>query len=343
MNEDEIIAAALVIAQRRAAGVPTITVKELYKPYAVAKGGRRSWKIIEGKLRPILEAFGDRDAMSLRVSDTEDYRASRRLIEFPGGKGRTYSDLSINFELQWLKAILIWATRGGRIPHNPLASMKDAKCKKTRKTSPTEDEITLLLDAADTLMRAIVLLASDSGLRRDEARCLRWDWIDEPNRVINLPAWATKSQKDRTVPVTARTFEALKLMPRHLRSPFVFINPRSKLERPYDGATIDRWFKDIVDEAGIQAARGDGRVHIHDLRHSYARRAARAGVRVEIISLILGHATLQQTMVYLQTGDEDVIDALDTFEDGLRKSARRAPRNQDVGEGRISIPKEKST
>ena len=42
---------------------------------------------------------------------------------------------------------------------------------------------------------------------------------------------------------------------------------------------------DLVRAAGIVAAPGDGSVHYHDLRHSFARRAARAGVRIDTARL----------------------------------------------------------
>ncbi|HXJ32247.1 MAG TPA: tyrosine-type recombinase/integrase [Gemmatimonadales bacterium] len=339
MDDDEVLARALEIVRERAAGTrPSLTVSQLYEPYARAKAKVKSWPVIAGKLRPVLEWFGDRQCMSIRIADTEEYREHRRTYEYPGGKGRTLSDLTINFELQWLKCMFTWGVRGGRLAHNPLQAMKDAKVKKVRKTSPTEEEIGLLLARCDTVMRAFVLLAADSGLRRDEARLARWDWFNESERLVTLPAASTKSQKERRAPVTARTFAAIKLLPRHLRSPFIFCSPDRKDERPRGAEWFNDKFRDIVSAAGVKAAPGDGSVRIHDLRHAAARRMARAGVRVEVISRILGHATLQQTMVYLQTGDDDVIDALETFEDALRKPAKRATGIEDVGAGRIATP-----
>lgn len=339
MDGDELIARAFEELQRRAGAAATgLTVRQIYDAYEKVKCKGKSWPIVRGKLRPTVELFGARQATSLTIGETEDYRAARKLVAFPGGKGRTYQDQSINQELMWLKAILNWAVRGGRITHNPLALMKAAKAKKHRKTSPTEEEICRMLGHASTLMRAFILLAADSGMRRDEIRLCRWSWIDEGTRMLTLPAAATKSQRERRVPVTERTFAALAALPRHISSPFLFVNTNShSMVSPYNGATFDRWFHEIVDAAQVPAAVGDGRVHIHDLRHGYARRAARAGVRVEVIAMILGHANIQQTLAYLQTGDDDVIDALDVFEEGLRKPARSSKR-VDVGQGRFSSP-----
>lgn len=336
MDDDEILTRALEIVRERAAGSrPSLTVAELYEPYARAKAKVKSWRVIAGKLRPVLEWFGAHQCMAVRIADTEDYREHRRTFEWPGGKGRTLSDLTINFELQWLKCMFTWGVRGGRLAHNPLQAMRDAKAKKCRKTSPTEEEITALLAHANLQMTAFILLAADSGMRRDEIRLSRWDWFHEEERVVVLPAAATKSQKERRVPVTRRTWAALHALPRHLRSPHPFVNTNRDDERPFGAEYFDDKFRDIVTAAGVRAAPGDRNVHIHDLRHAYARRAARAGVRIEVISMILGHATIQQTLVYIQTGDDDVSDALDTFEERLsRRPPRRSDSIDDVGEGR---------
>lgn len=328
MDDDEIIAAALAVLARRASRTPRLTVAQLYKPFAQAKKSLKSWITVERALRPVIEYFGDRDALSLTVADTEDYRAVRRKHECRHGKGRTLSDKSINFELQWFKTMLTWAVRGGRIGHNPIATAKSVKVKRNRKTSPTEEEIGLLLALANTLMRVVILLAADSGMRRDEIRLCQWDWIDDVTKMITLPAWATKSQKERRVPISERTLAAFRLLPRHLRKPYLLHGPDGD---PFAAVTVNGWFRKIADASGVKAAPGDGRVHLHDLRHSYARRAARAGVRIEVISMILGHSTLQQTLDYLQTGDEDIADARETFEASLRKPGQRA-KNPDVRE-----------
>lgn len=339
MDDDEILTRALEIVRERseARRPPALTVQQLYEPYKRAKSKVKSWPTIEIALAPVLEFLGARPVMSLTVADTEDYREQRRTHQFRHSKGRTVSDKTINYQLGWLKCMCTWGVRGGRIPHNPIAAMRAAKVSKHRKTSPTEDEIGRLLAHADVIMRGFILMAADSGMRRDEIRLCQWDWIDESTKLLTLPAASTKSQRERRVPVTARTFAALRLLSRHLKSPYVFHNANKGDGSPYHFNAVDRTFRAIVEASGIQAAPGDVRVHLHDLRHSFARRAARAGVRVEVISMILGHAHIQQTMAYLQTGDDDVIDALDTFEAALRRPAHRSGPIPDVGKNRPSI------
>lgn len=344
MDDDQIIAAALAIIQRRSTGAPRLLVSQLYEPFARAKAALKSWITVERALRPAIEYFGDRDVMSLTVADTEDYRALRRTKECRHGKGRKLGHKSINFELAWFKTMLAWAVRGGRISHNPIAAMTAAKVQRHRNTSPTEEEIGQLLAHADLTLSGFILFAADAGMRRDEIRLCRWGWVDLDARLITLPAASTKSQRERRVPIADRMLAWLRLTPRHVRSPFVFANPDNSGE-PFAAVTINGWFRRVADRSGVKAAPGDGRVHLHDLRHAYARRSARAGVRIDVISMILGHANLQQTKDYLQTGDDDIADARETFDAALRKGPARADDTSEqphVAPGRLASPGEKT-
>jgi len=326
MDDDELIAAALQVLQRRTSG-PSMPVRELVRLYLPTIAKPQTRTAIAGRLRPIVAAFGDREVLGLRVVEAADYRAARHATELPrGAPGRFYGHKQINYELRALKTAIRWAVREGRLPHNPIADVKDAKVQKHRQTSPTEEEIGRFLALADTTYRALILLAADSGLRRDEARLMQWDWLDETTATVLLPGWATKNGKDRIVPLTTRTMAALRLLARHVRSPFVFARPNVE-GTPMRDQEMDEKFKTIVIASGVKAAPGDGSVRYHDLRHSYARRAARAGVRIEVISRILGHSTIQQTLDYIQMADDDVIEAGEAFERGMAraKERRRGP------------------
>lgn len=328
MDDDEIIAAALSVLQRRSVG-PSMQVRELVRMYLPTLAKPQTRSIVTSRLRPIVAAFGDRQVLSLRVVEAADYRAARRATELPtGAPGRFYGDKQINYELRALKTAIRWAVREGRLPHNPIEAVRDAKVKKHRQTSPTEDEIGQLLALADTTYRALILLAADSGMRRDEARLMHWAWLDETTATVLLPGWATKNDKDRIVPLTTRTMAALRLLTRHVRSPSVFARPNVE-GTPMSAQELDTRFRDIVRASGVQAAPGDESVRYHDLRHAYARRAARAGVRIEVISRILGHSTIQQTLDYIQMADDDVIEAGEAFERGMARGRerRREPRS----------------
>lgn len=334
-DEDALLVRALEILQRRARGAsstPTVTVKELYDKYEFAMArALKSWQTMEHRLRAFVKKFGAREAMSLRVLDWSDFRAEREREEIPTGKpGRTRRASTLNLELGVIKAMFSWGVAEGRIPHNPIAAAKRVKTRRHRETAPHEADIESLLASAETRQRAVILCATDAGMRCSEICALSWEWIDREAMVIRLPSWACKNGRGGTVPATARLIDAIDAIPRSLRSPYVFTSPRSGAQ--FNRRTISRWFRDVADLSGVQATPADGRVVLHDLRHGYASNATRRGVRIEIVSEVLRHASLDQTRDYVQTSDADLHEARRLFEVGIERDQRRGPRRAPAAE-----------
>lgn len=327
MTDDEIIARALELIQRRAAAAsaPSLTVAQLYERYVTAMKNHKSWKTIEVRMRAAVKFLGDRDVMSLKVIDWSDYRADREGQEIPTGKpGRKYGAHTINMELTWVKAMLNWAVLQGRIPHNPIAAAKPVRTRSKRSTAPSEADVSSLLEGADARLRVLVLCAADGGMRRNEIGRLRWDWIDRDQMVVRLPGWACKSGRARSVAMTQRMLDAIEAIPRHLRSPYVLTNPITG--GPYGTSTLSNLFRVAADAAGLEASPRDGRVVLHDVRRGFASNATRRGVRLEVVSELLGHASLDQTRDYVEIVDTDVTVARETFELGIEKDQRRGPK-----------------
>ena len=71
---------------------------------------------------------------------------------------------------------------------------------------------------------------------------------------------------------------------------------------PIDRRTVHR----IVSTIGRQA--GIGPVHPHRLRHTLATQAINRGMRLEAIAALLGHRSLEMTLVYARIADRVVAD-----------------------------------
>lgn len=329
-EENAVLARALEIMQARAraaSSTPTVTVDQLASHYESAKKRTAGWAGISIRLRrirtvvyaPGVPPLGQREAMSLKVFDWTDYRSHRAETEFrPGHK---YAAHSINLELQTLKALINWAVREGRIPYNPIASAAPEGKKSKRHTAPNEDDIGAQLAEADPRARYMVLASADSGMRRNEIRLCRFDWVDPGAKKIRLDGEACKGGKARTVPATQRLLDAIEAVPRHFRSPWILTNPQTG--EPYNENTLSRWFRVLADAAGVQAAPGDRRPHLHDNRHGAATNAARRGVPLPAIQKMLGHESLSTTEIYINASDEDYDDAIEAIEAGITKDQKR--------------------
>lgn len=69
----------------------------------------------------------------------------------------------------------------------------------------------------------------------------------------------------------------------------MFPNPQTG--KPY--TRINKGFKSALKKAGLSTE-----IRVHDLRHSYAKLALDAGVPLQVLRELLGHANIQTTLVY---------------------------------------------
>ena len=85
--------------------------------------------------------------------------------------------------------------------------------------------------------------------------------------------------------------------------PWMF--PASTGTGPLSAGTLDRFWRALREEAGLQDLR------LHDLRHSYASFALRQGETVLTIGRLLGHRDPASTLRYTHFADALVRDAVE--------------------------------
>jgi integrase len=148
-------------------------------------------------------------------------------------------------------------------------------------------------DYSDHLTPA-VLLSLNTGLRRGELTALEWSDINVPGKVLTVRAAAAKSGRMRHIPLNAEALAVLKQWKKQTdaeRRPFPF----------HDMKTA--WSALLV-EAKIQGFRW------HDLRHSFASSLVMAGVNLNAVRELLGHADLKMTLRYAHLAPSHLADAV---------------------------------
>jgi integrase len=300
------------LSDRLAPVRPTLALGELYKRHEAARKARPAWYSVRAMLLPFVERYADRDAGTLAVRDWTDYREGRAAL----------APSSRNTTLAYVKAMLGWAVEQGLLADRPpICKALNEKQRDHRETAPDESELQRLLAACTKPReRVIVLCACDSGMRRNEIRQLQWSWIDWDRRTLSLPNWACKGGRGGVVPATRRELAAIDNMPRDIRSPYVLRNARGE---PYAKQMFTNWFRALALKAGIEAVPGETRVRLHDGRHAYATNAVARGVRIEVVSDVLRHASLEQTRAYVQRRPRDLEQARDDFERGIERDTTR--------------------
>lgn len=113
---------------------------------------------------------------------------------------------------------------------NPVRLVKRPALPKARDRVLREGEFDLLMHAArdpgdgpnmaaSPMLEPIIRLALETSMRQGELLAMKWSWIDEKNRVVKLPADATKNGESRTVALSgdaASVLKDLKKYPRHI-------------------------------------------------------------------------------------------------------------------------------
>ena len=158
-----------------------------------------------------------------------------------------------------------YAVECGTLQTNPVAKVKLLNKPNVRRVTIDEPTFARLHEAADPELRPIILVAYDTGMRKGEILNLRWSQLDLRVGSISLAAEDTKTNKARTVFLTARVVETLKAIPRRLGTEYVFVNPE----------TGTRW--EDARKLFVRACRSLGLqgVWFHDLRRSFVTNARR--------------------------------------------------------------------
>lgn len=195
--------------------------------------------------------------------------------------------------------------------------------KHPRVLSPTE--VQAVLDACDRLRdRLLFAVLFDTGMRIGEALGLRHeDWQAAERQVWVVPRLndngaRSKSAQVRAVPVSA---DLVRLYADYLHgeygdcgSDYVFVNLWGRpMEHPLTYAAVYDLVRRLRRRTGLD-------FDPHWYRHTYATRLLRAGTPVEVVSKLLGHASITTTMsVYGHLNVEDarlVLERAGWFDDG---------------------------
>lgn len=174
---------------------------------------------------------------------------------------------------------------------NPLDAVSlPAKCKaRERRLEPGEEQI-ILQGACEYggYLELFIKLAIETGARQAEIANLRWENIKLPNRTATFID--TKNGDDRTIPLSSKTIEIFKSLPRQINGA-VF---------PIKSSTISQAFTRVCQRAGIKDLR------FHDLRHEATSRFFEIGLSIMEVSSITGHKDLAMLKRYTHLKAEDL-------------------------------------
>jgi integrase len=136
-------------------------------------------------------------------------------------------------------------------------------------------------------LQPMVLLSLNTGLRQGETFKLRWDAVDLDRAVLTVRGATAKSRKVRHIPLNDEALAALTQWRKQTPGEFVFPGRAGS-----HVTEIKTAWANLLDQAKVTDFTW------HDMRHHFASKLAMAGVALNDIRELLGHADLTMTIRY---------------------------------------------
>lgn len=213
----------------------------------------------------------------------------------PGRHGRLVTIATINRELAMVSAALTEAWKRGYIAKDPRGVVTFLKGQPRAARAVSREDEAALLGHAGPDLRAIILVAVHTGLRRSELLRMKWADVDLEARKITVEF--AKGKKVRYVPINDPCLAVLREMPRRVDSKADLV--------------FGRWNEDSLTAAFDRAKnRAKVTVTFHGLRHAFATRLLEAGVNIRIVQGLLGHHSLEVTEKYLHVAESAPLEAV---------------------------------
>ena len=294
-----------------------VTLSELakeYTPYAEANKAPSTLYRDKSRMRKLLETFGKKKLSEITGRDIERYMQSRR----KEGK----QPATVNREFALLRHMLRKAVEWDYLSVSPARTVKPFKESPGRVRYLSDSERERLLGACSGMLKAVVLTALLTGMRKGELQGLTWDDVDFERREITLKR--TKNNEVRVIPIGKDLLPVLhRLHNERPYSHYVFSKP--------DGRPYGNWrkaFTTACRQTGIKDFR------FHDLRHTFASYLAMAGHSAFTIQRLMGHKTIAMAQRYTHLSQAHIRAAVDQIgakvvqsEEGLDGQSRKLSNN----------------
>lgn len=182
------------------------------------------------------------------------------------------------------RTLFNWAIREDLLASSPLQGVKGFKPPQARERVLNDDELRAVWHEAKRApypYGAIVQVLIFTGLRRNEAANLEWDFIDKIEGTINLPVELTKNGRALTIPIGALLADALAGLPRINN----YLFPSSQAA----GTVFNGWGKA---KSRFDANLDDVAPYtLHDLRRTFATTHAKIGTPIHVTEKLLNHVS----------------------------------------------------
>ena len=137
-------------------------------------------------------------------------------------------------------------------------------------------------------LKPMVLVSLNTGMRRGELFDLKWSAVNFQTKTITAAGTTTKTNDTRHIPMNKETFGVLEDWKKQAgKSRYVFPSQAGGRLEDVKSAWLN-----LLERAKIEGFRW------HDMRHDFASRLVMAGVPLNTVRDLLGHADIKMTLRY---------------------------------------------
>ena len=261
-------------------------VKDVLQRYAEeVLPTKRSEQSDKSRIKTLTDTFGDYRLASLTSTQIAKFRDQRLQVVGPQ---------SVIHEINLLNRVLKTATMdwGIALPGGlPTAQVRKPTKPRGRDRRVPAGEIARIIEATESAeLRTIVVLAVETGMRRNELASLRWEDIDLKKQTAHLSK--TKTDVPRTIPLSKAAVAVLKTFG---------VKDEGRVFS-LQGESMSQAF-----ERACEPHRADiSGLRFHDLRHEATSRLFEKGLNVMEVAAITGHRTLDMLKRYTHLRAEDL-------------------------------------
>jgi site-specific recombinase XerD len=252
---------------------------------------------------------GDKDLSNISMLDAELYKTFRL---------KSVKPATLNKDIGTLRAIFNYGMKLKWVFENPFNLVNKISLSDRERLAFNNYEIdSLMNEIYSSSIKSFILFALYTGCRLNEIINLQFKDIDFHNELItirNKDGFNTKSGKIRQIPMNKSIRELVRTM--YSKDNIIELD-RTNIDcyvfqklngYKYNPDYITHKFKKYLRCAGISE-----KFHFHCLRHTFITRLINAGVNLNYVKEIAGHASIQTTMKYIHLSTEDLKSAVNNI------------------------------
>lgn len=225
-----------------------------------------------------------------------------RLYLYAYQKNRQVSNRTLDKYREYLCWFFTWANDEGYITQNPARNILPINFEIKPREALTQVELERLRMSCETIReKAIIEFMYSTGCRVSELVGAKSSDINWREKSVHLFG---KGRKHRTSFLNAKAEVMLSeyLKTRSDDCEYIFVTERKPI-RPLTVAAIQKIVRGIADRSGSGIAKD---VSPHILRHTMATTALQSGMPIEEIRELLGHSSIETTMIYAKSSRADI-------------------------------------